>query len=103
MAGTCLAQHRNKRSHFAMERVKCRRSVNEFRARTSISTECRIVHWLQRCFMKGLSGTLLALVFVFFSLLSLMSVHPNWDSSMVQLDDSEARVSELGLRFAMGR
>ena len=53
--------------------------------------------------MKGLSGTLLALVFVFFSLLSLMSVHPTWDSSMIQLDDSEARVSELGLRFAMGR
>ncbi len=53
--------------------------------------------------MKGLSGTLLALVFVFFSLLSLMSVHRSWESSLVQLDDTDTRVSELGLRFAMGR
>lgn len=53
--------------------------------------------------MKGLSGTLLALVFVFFSLISLMVVNRNWDSSLVPLNDNETRVSELGLRFAMGR
>lgn len=53
--------------------------------------------------MKDLSGTLLALVFVFFSLLSLMSVNRSWDNSLVHLDDTESKVSELGLRFSMGR
>lgn len=54
--------------------------------------------------MKNLSGTLLALVFAFFSLLSLISVNRNWDTTaLVHLNDSETRVSELGLRFAMGR
>jgi len=53
--------------------------------------------------MKGLSGTLVALAFVFFSLMSLISVNRSWNSSLVQLDERESRVSELGLRFAMGR
>jgi hypothetical protein len=53
--------------------------------------------------MKDLSGTLLALVFVFFSLLSLISVDRSWDNSLVHLDDTEMKVSELGLRFTMGR
>jgi hypothetical protein len=53
--------------------------------------------------MKGISGTLLALAFVFFSLVSLMSVNRTWDSSPVQLADTETRVSELGLRFNMQR
>jgi hypothetical protein len=53
--------------------------------------------------MKGISGTLLALVFVFFSLFSLLSVNPAWDSRPAPAADSEARVSELGLRFSMQR
>ena len=53
--------------------------------------------------MKGLSGTLLALAFAFFSLISLMSVNRTWDDSFVQLADTESRVSELGLRFNMNR
>jgi hypothetical protein len=54
-------------------------------------------------FMKGLSGTLVALAFAIFSLISLISVNRTWDNSLVQLADTEARVSELGLRFNMQR
>jgi hypothetical protein len=53
--------------------------------------------------MKGMSGTLLALAFVFFSLFSLMSVNRTWDSNLVQLADTDSRVTELGLRFTMQR
>lgn len=53
--------------------------------------------------MKGMSGTLLALAFVFFSLFSLVSVNRTWDSHLVQLADTESRVTELGLRFNMQR
>lgn len=53
--------------------------------------------------MKGLSGTLVALAFAVFSLISLISVNRTWDNSLVQLADTEARVSELGLRFNMQR
>jgi hypothetical protein len=53
--------------------------------------------------MKNISSTLLALVFVFFSLISLMSVNRSWDNSPSQLGDAPSRVSELGLRFAMQR
>jgi hypothetical protein len=49
--------------------------------------------------MKGMSGTLLALAFVFFSLFSLVSVNRTWDSALVPLADTETKVSELGLRF----
>jgi hypothetical protein len=53
--------------------------------------------------MKNISGTLLALVFVFFSLISLISVNRSWDNSASPLGDTPSRVSELGLRFAMQR
>jgi hypothetical protein len=53
--------------------------------------------------MKNISGTLLALVFVFFSLISLISVNRSWDNSPSQLGDTPSRVSDLGLRFAMQR
>ena len=49
--------------------------------------------------MKGLSGTLVALAFVFFSLISLIAVNRTWENSPVQLADTESRVSELGLRY----
>lgn len=51
--------------------------------------------------MKGLPGTLLALAFACFSLISLISVNRDWDSSLVQLAAGESKVSELGLRFIM--
>jgi hypothetical protein len=51
--------------------------------------------------MKGMSSTLLALAFVFFSLLSLVSVKRTSDSRFVQLGDRESKVSEIGLRFNM--
>ena len=53
--------------------------------------------------MKGMSGTLLALAFVFFSLFSLISVNRSWDSRLAPLADTESRVSDLGLRFNMQR
>ncbi len=74
--------------------------VNEFMTKTSMVHEGRKV---RRGFMKNISSTLLALVFVFFSLISLMSVNRSWDNSPSQLGDAPSRVSELGLRFAMQR
>ena len=51
--------------------------------------------------MKGLSTTLLALAFACFSLISLISVNRDWESSLVQSPVNETKVSELGLRFNM--
>ena len=53
--------------------------------------------------MKSMSGTLLALGFVFFTLLSLLSVGRSWNTSSSPLADNEPRISELGLRFYMHR
>ena len=53
--------------------------------------------------MKDLSGTLVALAFAFFSLISLISVNRSWDHSPVQLAETESRISELGLRINMQR
>lgn len=53
--------------------------------------------------MKGISSTLLAVIFVFFSLFSLINVNRTWEESLVPLGDNGSRVSELGLRFAMQR
>lgn len=51
--------------------------------------------------VKGMSGTLLALAFVVFSLFSLISVNHTWDNQAAPLADTELRVSEIGLRFNM--
>jgi hypothetical protein len=51
--------------------------------------------------MKGLPGTLLALAFVGFTLISLISVNHDWHSALVQLATDESKLSELGLRFVM--
>jgi hypothetical protein len=50
-------------------------------------------------FMKSLSGTLLALAFVCFTLISLLSVNHTWEDVFLQLGDNESKISELGLRF----
>ena len=90
---------RNKRDEKLVESMA---AVNEFMTRTSMSSES---YRSERFggFMKNISGTLLALVFVFFSLISLISVNRSWDNSPSPLGDTPSRVSELGLRFAMQR
>jgi hypothetical protein len=49
------------------------------------------------------TSTLLALVFVFWSLISLLRENPTWDTSKLQLGDNPSRISELGLRSRMER
>jgi hypothetical protein len=51
--------------------------------------------------MKGISGTMLGLAFVLYSLFSLVSVNRTWDSRSAPLEDRDTRVSELGLRIDM--
>jgi hypothetical protein len=58
---------------------------------------------VRRGFMKNISGTLLALGFVFFALISLVSVNPTWDNSASELADNTSRISELGLRYSLQR
>lgn len=53
--------------------------------------------------MKQISSTFLALVFVFFTLLSLLSVNPTWESGPLALSDDGAKVSEVGLRVTFQR
>jgi hypothetical protein len=53
--------------------------------------------------MKPISGTVLALVFVLFTLLSLLSVKPSWENGPPALSDGGARVSEVGLRVTFQR
>lgn len=53
--------------------------------------------------MKGMSGALLALLFVVLSLVSLINVQHTWEESLVPLGENDSRVSELGLRFALQR
>jgi len=49
------------------------------------------------------TSTLLGLVFVFWSLISLLGANPTWDTSELQLGDNPSRISELGLRSRMQR
>lgn len=53
--------------------------------------------------MKGLSGTLLAMAFVVFTLISLLSINRSWEDAFLPLADNESKVSELGLRFNLQR
>ncbi len=53
--------------------------------------------------MTNITSTLLALLFVFLSLISLLSVSPTWDTSSSQLADNPLRISEVGLRITMQR
>lgn len=48
--------------------------------------------------MKQISSSVLALVFVFFTLLSLLSVNPTRESGPLALSNGGTRVSEVGLR-----
>ena len=51
--------------------------------------------------MKSMSGTIVALFFVFFTLISLLSVNPSWESESSALGNNQTKVSDLGLRFAL--
>jgi len=49
------------------------------------------------------TSTLLAMVFVCLSLISLLWVNPNWDTSESELGHNPPRISEVGLRSKMER
>ena len=53
--------------------------------------------------MKGLPFTRLALVFAFFSLISLLMVPKDSDNRITVSSDTSERVSEAGLRFTFRR
>ena len=48
--------------------------------------------------MDRISPVFLALAFVFFSLISLLSANPTWDSNSSPLAEGGTRVSDIGLR-----
>lgn len=53
--------------------------------------------------MKGLPFTILALVFTFFSLISLLLVPKDSGNQVAISSDNSERVSEAGLRFSFQR
>lgn len=53
--------------------------------------------------MSELTRSLIVLGFVFLTLLALLLVNPNFESSRSLLADSQSTVSELGLRFSFQR
>jgi hypothetical protein len=53
--------------------------------------------------MKDITAALLAIVFVLSSLIALLSVERNQDSTSSPLVNNQERVSELGLRVAFQR
>ena len=53
--------------------------------------------------MDDTTKPLIALGFVFFVLLALWLVNPNFDRSLSVFADSASTVSELGLRFSLRR
>jgi hypothetical protein len=53
--------------------------------------------------MKDITAALLAIVFVLYSLIALLSVERNQDSTSSPLVSNQKRVSELGLRVAFQR
>ena len=53
--------------------------------------------------MKEIMAALLAIVFVLYSLIVLISVEFNVDSTSSPLVDNQERISDVGLRFASKR
>jgi hypothetical protein len=54
-------------------------------------------------FMKDITAALLAIGFVLYSLIALLSVEHNQDSTSSPLVSNQERISELGLRVAFQR
>jgi len=82
--------------------TESRRFVNNIEARNVYYNRrmCRRTKQNRGHFMTSISGTIIALVFVFFTLISLLSVNPRWDNEFPVLTDGQNKVSDLGLRFA---
>ena len=53
--------------------------------------------------MKDITATILAIGFVLYSLIALLSVERNRDSMSAPLVSNQERISELGLRVAFQR
>jgi len=53
--------------------------------------------------MKDITAALLAIVFVLYSLIALLSVERNQDNTSSPLVSNQERISELGLRVAFQR
>jgi hypothetical protein len=53
--------------------------------------------------MKDITAALLVTVFVLYSLIALLSVERNQDSTNSPLVSNQERISDLGLRFAFKR
>ena len=53
--------------------------------------------------MKDITAVLLAIVFVLYSLIALLSVERNKDSTSSPLVSNQEKISELGLRVAFQR
>jgi hypothetical protein len=53
--------------------------------------------------MKDITAALLAIVFVLYSLIALLSVERNQDSTSSPLVSNQEKISELGLRVAFRR
>ena len=54
-------------------------------------------------FVKDITAAFLAAVFVLYSLIALLSVELNQDSTSTPLVSDQERISELGLRVAFQR
>ena len=55
---------------------------------------------IRRRAMKQNAGTIIALIFISFTLFTLMSVDRTWNHGMTAANIEQGRVSDLGLRFA---
>jgi hypothetical protein len=53
--------------------------------------------------MKGITAALLAIGFVLYLLIALLSIERNQDSTSSPLVSNQERISELGLRVAFQR
>jgi hypothetical protein len=53
--------------------------------------------------MKGITSALLAMGFVLYLLIALLSVERNRDSTSLPLVSNQEKISELGLRVAFQR
>ena len=53
--------------------------------------------------MKDLAAALLAIVFVLYSLIALLSVERNQDSTSSPLISNQEKISDLGLRVSFQR
>jgi hypothetical protein len=70
------------------------------------ASESQPVLWVQQnraVFMKDFTATLLAIVFVLYALIVLLSVEITPDGTSSLLISNQERISEVGLRFAFKR